>query len=155
MSYNKCTAPPRGAHKFAIKLTDEQIGPFPVAVEWLWFDGDNGEFQLKNIPFFVDEVSYDDVVSLVEVDSDAYQISKILKPSGNSTVWLLTKREPAGQEVLDAISKLGCGVEGGVLHGYYAVNVPSTVSFSDVMNILTPAKELGVISIDYPSIRHE
>lgn len=155
MSDNNYATPSRDSHKFAIKLTNEQIGPFPVSVEWLWFDDENGNFRLKNIPFFVDEVSYDDVVSLVKVEPDLYQIGEVVRPSGNSTVWLLTKEEIAGREVLNAISKLGCGVEGGVLHGYYAVNVPSAISLGEVMDILAPFKDAGAISVDYPSIRHE
>jgi hypothetical protein len=148
------TRPARGTRKLAIRLTEEQIGPFPVSVEWLWFDQESGNFRLKNIPFFVDEVSFDDLVSLVEVELGLYQIGEVIEPSENSTVWLLTKDEAEGQKFLDEISRLGCGVEGGVLHGYYAINVPGAVSFDAVMAILTPAEDAGSVSIDYPSIRH-
>jgi Domain of unknown function (DUF4265) len=140
--------------KLSFKLTVDQIGPFPVTVESLWCVVEGDYFRIKNIPFFVDELSFDDLISVSKVSAGIYQIAAIISPSGNSTIWLLVRDVLHGKQCLESLSALGCGVEGGVLSDYYAVNVPESVAIDMVLPIIDNATKSNWISVDYPSIRH-
>ncbi|MEM7281108.1 MAG: DUF4265 domain-containing protein [Pseudomonadota bacterium] len=140
--------------KFSIRLTEEQIRSFPVSIESMWFEESNGFYLLKNVPQFVDDLSYDDLVSLEEVGENLYVIEKIVRPSKNSTIWILLTDFDAKSQVIDSITALGCGIEGGALKGYYTVNVPERVDIDTCYAFIDMSEELGLLVADYPSIRH-
>ncbi len=140
--------------KLTFKLTEEQSGPFPVSTESLWFVEENSGYRLKNIPFFIDELSFDDVISVKQLDKNLYCIEKILQPSLNSTIWVYLKDVDSGKEIIDKIVGMACGIESGVIDDYYAVNVPGEVEYSSVYNLLVEEESNGVLMADYPSTRH-
>ena len=145
-----------GSVKRTIRLTDDQIGPYPVPTESLWFDIESDDLlRLKSIPFFVDELSFDDVVSLTPLGDDEWRIAEVVQGSGNSPIWLLVKDEAAGRDMLASISALGCGVEGGVFDGYYAINLPAEVDWSSFMDLINEEANADWLAVDYPSIRHD
>jgi hypothetical protein len=141
--------------KITIQLTEEQMEGYPVSTESLWFDVENDLFKLKSIPFFIDNLSYDDVISVSQNSDDTYSVRAIEKKSGNSTIWLCILNDEKGKEVLEKIPNLGCGYERGVLKGYCAVNVPESVSFVRVDALIDAAIEKDILVADYPSIRHD
>ena len=141
------------SHKFAIKLTDEQRGSFPVSIEHLWFEQKEPFYQLKNIPQFVDEVSYDDLVELKEVGEGEYTIQRVVIPSDNSSLWLLFKDYNYVEELVGRLKLIGCGVEGGTLEGYYSVNVPKQVKIEACYKLIDFFESKGVVVADYPSLR--
>lgn len=140
--------------KLNFKLTEEQVGPFPVSIESIWCDIEGKYFRVKNIPFFVDQISFDDLISVVVLPDDLVELRRIVKRSKNSTVWIYVKDELNGKSTLDVLQNLGCGVEGGVLDGYFAVNIPATVSITDINSVIDPAEENNWLAVDYPSMRH-
>jgi len=141
--------------KRTIRLTDEQIGPYPIATETLWFDIEEGKFRLRNVPCFVDQVSFDDVVSLEAIGDHEWRIDAILQQSGNSTIWLLVEDTQQGEPVIRAIKKLGCAVETGIFDGYYAINVPEEVEMKRFLDLIQTGLEENWIAVDYPSVRHD
>ena len=141
--------------KLTFNLTQEQAGPFPVSTESLWCDCEGEYFRVKNIPFFLDELSYDDVISVTSLPDGNYRIESIVVPSDNSTLWIGVLDDDEGTRLVTEIKELGCGSESGVFNGYIAVNVPSVVDLRKVLAIVQQGEERGTLIVDYPSIRHE
>lgn len=145
----------REAMKLSFALSEEEAGPYPVSSETLWCVVTEGNYRIKNAPFFLEGISFDDVVAVARVDDCLYRISYIVEASRNSTLWISVQDAEHGRVVIDALNSLGCGVEGGVFHNYYAVNVPERLRISDVYAVLDPAIERKWLLVDYPSVRHE
>lgn len=141
--------------KLTFRLSEEQAGPFPVSTESLWCIKEEGNYRIKNIPFFIDGISFDDLISIIHLSDDLVEIDEVIQASGNSTIWLYVKDELHGAEALNAIKLLGCGVEGGVLEGYFSLNVPSHVDIKEVNAIIEKAESHGFVISDNPSIRHD
>lgn len=139
--------------KLTIKLTQEQSEGYPVSTETLNFIKELGHYRLVNIPFFVDNLSMEDVISVRAIDSDLFEIDEIVNKSKNSTIWVTLNDSELGNRVLSKVHNLGCGYEGGVLKGYYTINVPYSVDIDDVFDLLDEAEEQNILLMDYPSIR--
>jgi hypothetical protein len=143
-----------GAVKLSILLTEDQAGDFPVSSETIWCIEEGEFFRVKNVPFFIDQVSFDDVISVRESADGFFEIIDVILPSSNSTIWLYFKTGSAEQAVLDKLIQKGCGVEGGVFDGYYAINVPGAVDIDVIYSVIDEVMESGKVLVDYPSIRH-
>lgn len=139
--------------QLTFKLTKEQIGNDPISTETLWCEKVHDFFKVKNIPLFIDGISYDDVISVMPVE-EGYSIDCIKKPSKNSTIWIFVHEPTAGGIIISALKSLGCGIESGAVKKYYALNVPESINIQDVYDLLDGGEEVGAIDIDYPSIRH-
>ncbi|WP_448569662.1 DUF4265 domain-containing protein [Thalassotalea ganghwensis] len=141
--------------KLSIQLSNEQIGSLPVEIEHLWFDKENDYYRLKNIPQFVDELSYDDLVKVRKVDGNSYVIEQVKEFSQNSTIWILAKNGADLRDFLESIKSLSCGIEGGALDGYYAINIPHCVDIEQIYSLIDSYENSNILVADYPSIRHE
>ena len=136
-----------------ILLTEDQRGPFPVSVESLWFKPIGNNFQLKNVPFFIDELSFEDVVSVTLISDDTYEITSVVTQSLNSTVWVYVKEEFSGHKLIKELLSLGCDVESGVIDDYYAVNVPEGSDYIKISELLDTAEDSKKILVSYASMR--
>lgn len=136
------------------QLTEEQAGPFPVSTESLWCLPVGENFRVRNIPFFIDDISFDDVISVTPVSDGVFSVANVVAASKNSTIWVCCRAEEYEAPFTNKLLALGCGVEGGVLKGYYAVNVPADVGIKAVCSVIDEAESAGKIYVDYPSIRH-
>lgn len=135
-------------------LNDSQSGGFPISVESIWCVKERYGFRVKNAPFFIDGISFDDLISVHLLDSGEVQLDQILEHSGNSTLWLNFPQPAFARHVLDLLHAVGCGIEGGIFPGYYSINVPESVVIDDVFHILDEEIDKGVVEVNYPSIRH-
>lgn len=143
------------AVKISFALSAEEAGPYPVASESIWCVRERDGYRIKNIPFFVEGLAFDDVVSIEPVEDGFHRVSRVLLPSGNSTIWIYLQDRELGVDAIKQLKSLGCGVESGVFDGYYAVNVPEALSIVSVYAVLDSAVENESILVDYPAIRHE
>jgi len=140
--------------KLTFFLTKDQMANYPVDRESIWCDKEGDHFRVKNIPLFIDELSYDDLISVIEIEENLFQITSVVGESKNSTLWVFIKNSEDGEAVLDQIKSLGCKIEGGVLNGYYALNVPQHADIQKIYTVIDVAETEGVLVADYPSIRH-
>ncbi len=142
--------------KRSIRLTDEQCAPFPIETESMWFYRDDKNYRLKDIPLFVDCLSFDDLVSLTVIDPDKnlFEVEKLVDPSPNSTIWIFLKDGNSDQEILAKIGDLGCGIYGGMIENMFAINIPGSLDLEIVLKLLVLALDAVKILVDYPSIRH-
>lgn len=142
--------------KLTFRLSEDEQGPYPVSTESLWCQPqDGGCYRIENIPFFLEGLSYGDLVTIREVEDEpnVYLINEIIEQSGYSTIWVLVKERAGGMAVIDALATQGCTREGGVFPDLYAISVPPTVDLQDVVNQLDAAAHAGLIEADYPSVR--
>jgi hypothetical protein len=141
--------------KVTIELSESQSEGYPISFETLWFDLCGEFYRLKNIPFFIDDLSYDDVISITEASNGHYKIQSVVVESKNSTIWLSVNDEEKVKLYLGKIKKMGCGLETGVLNGYYAINIPQSVDITELYSIIDDGEANDLLIADYPSIRHD
>ena len=141
--------------KLTFRLSEEQAGPFPVSTESLWCSHETEGFRIRNVPFFLDDVSFDDVIAVQKLDDGSYVIKEVLVPSGNSTIWLYLKDPVNSRHIVDQIIALGCAAESGVIKDYYAINVPQDVPYKSVYELIHTEESRGRVLVDYPSTRHD
>ncbi|GGF10468.1 DUF4265 domain-containing protein [Flavobacterium limi] len=106
-----------------------------LAVESVWAIKEKNGYKIKNIPFFVPNIAYDDVIS-VEDDNGELFFDDIIKESGNSTIQVIIYDEINFEEVTKKIESFGCGWEGSHLKGYISVNVPMKISYAPFKTFL-------------------
>ena len=141
--------------KLTIQLTDDQMADYPVSAEALWFDKEGDLYRLQNIPMFIDNLSFNDLVDVRPISDVLFEIIEVVSKSENSTVWLyFSDMNDAARNFIKGLEKFGCVIEGGVLPGYYAVNVPGDVNFATVHLLILAAEDDDLLSPHYPSIRH-
>lgn len=115
------------------------------STETLWADKTpNGLLEITNTPFFVNRVSYKDLVSAEEKDGVFYYI-KTVTFSGHSTYRILVSKN-ANTETLDKywlpLKELGCTYESsqmGLL--LLAVDVPTKADILKVYSLLEEGED--------------
>ncbi len=143
-----------GTKRLNFLLTADQAGPFPVSTETIWCQAEGDNYRVKNVPFFIDDISFDDVIAVRSLGDGFFKIVNVVTESGNSTVWLYFKGGADGTDLTAKLLSIGCGVEGGVIDGYYAINVPEAVDINLVYSAISESERHGLVIADYPSIRH-
>lgn len=132
------------ATKLKFRLTDEQAGPFPVASESLWCDQEGSLYRVKNIPFFIDNISFDDLVSISKDANGICEVVEVVSKSANSTVWIYLRESSLGTVLIDELVSGGCGVESGAIDNYYALNIPADLDFSKIYGRIEAEVRRGV-----------
>jgi hypothetical protein len=59
-----------------------------LATESVWAEKENNYYRIKNIPFFVPNIAYDDLISVEEYE-DGLFFDDIIDRSGNSTLQII------------------------------------------------------------------
>ncbi|MES1195547.1 MAG: DUF4265 domain-containing protein [Steroidobacter sp.] len=140
--------------KLRFLLTDSRSAGFPVTIESLWCIKENDGYRVKNAPFFINGISFDDLISVRTLDSGEVQLNQVIQPSGNSTLWLNFPKPELAKDILNTLTSLGCGTEGGVFPGYYSINIPQNVDIQPIFDLLDSELDKGIVEVNYPSIRH-
>jgi Domain of unknown function (DUF4265) len=140
--------------KLTIKLTEEQIGQDPISTETLWFEIVGKFHRVKNVPLFIDDISYDDLISVEKIGDNLFEIVRIEEHSKNSTIWIFVRDRVFEEKFLNDIRQLECDIEGGAFKDYYAINVPKKVDIKRVYALIDHGVAHDVLAADYPSIRH-
>lgn len=139
--------------KVSFLLSEDEIGDGPIDSESLWcLELDRG-LQILNIPMFLSDLSYLDIVETKAMDNQKHDIINTIEKSDNSTLWVVVKNEDYDNDVVEQLKKMGCQVEGGKPEGYFGVNVPSQVDIDCVYDFITDYTNKEILEADYPSIR--
>ena len=126
----------------------------PVEAESLHFDKVPNGYKLKSIPFFIQDIAYDDVLELDILDRARAEIKSMVAKSQNSTVWIYFREDIKEKEILPQLEKLKIGVEGGALKGYYSLNLPKELSLVDFDNLFEELEKNDCVEIAYGALRH-
>ena len=119
------------------------------ASESLWAEHIHGnKFKIRNSPFFVKGVSFEDIVAAKEVDAKLI-FERVLISAGNSTYRLLVKTENIPNPFLEHwkhLEKLGCSYEKNdeMTMRMFAVDVPSASDIYAVYELLEEGKRAAV-----------
>lgn len=119
-------------------------------IEGVWaelVDEEKGHYKIDNIPFFVTSYSNGDIVK-VEKESDELVVKELVEPSGNSTLNIKFFKGADKEDTLEKLISYGCEYENmeDVITGYYSVNVPASVSYQplyELLNELESREQLG------------
>ena len=127
----------------------------PVKYESMWGEKNGNSFKIKNAPFFLDNLAFDDIVEIKKLEDDLYNIEKVITPSNFSTIWLYINEDRDISTLLREIKNLKCGIEGGVIDNYYSINIPSKFVLDKLDKLLNSYVNQNKVIIDYPCIKGE
>ncbi|HHK6020873.1 TPA: DUF4265 domain-containing protein [Neisseria subflava] len=136
--------------KIFFKLIIEDNYP-PVSEESIWgVDLGNNLFKINNIPFYSKDVSFDDTVSVVDIDG-VLHYKKTIKSSGNSTIRIIFFDGKEIEDCINAIQKMGCDYE-KFSSTFIAINIPITTNLEIVLDYLEYLSFKEIADYEYGKI---
>jgi Domain of unknown function (DUF4265) len=116
-----------------------------IAEESLWIDKlDNDEYQIKNIPFFAPNISYDDIIK-VENDEGILYFEEVVKTSEHSTIQVIIFKKEFADIIIENIESLKCSWEGMNNQKLLAIDVPDKVHYSGIKSYLDKQFEDNIL----------
>lgn len=111
--------------------------------ETMWVIPRDTGYEIDNIPFYVQELALGDIIS-AEPDADgALWYSKLVQPSGHSTLHLWFVQEKDVAPVREFLRQLGCSSEVSDLPRLVAVDVPPEVPYEKIKEFLDQREATG------------
>lgn len=96
---------------------------------------DNGTYKLDNILFYALEYSLDDIVSIENRDGEFY-VNGLVEESGNSTVRIIFNHIGDVEFTREKLRELGCDSEISNNPILIAINIPKSVRYNKIKEIL-------------------
>lgn len=116
-----------------------------IAEEILWADHLNDlVYQIKNVPFFVPNIAYGDIIT-VEKDGDNLYFDSMFKPSEHSTIQIVFFKNEAIKDIIKDIEYLGCSWEGMNNQKLLAIDVPLNINYFKVKEYLNNKFEENIL----------
>jgi len=135
-----------------VKILFEYGGnsPSTVEIESMWAIPVDGGFKLDNIPFFVQGLALDDVVSAERDSTGMLRFTSVVSYGRHSTVRLWFAKEHEGQvsRVRQRLRELGCPSELSDLPRLVAVDIPPGVPYVNVQVVLDKYERDGVFEYE-------
>jgi len=126
----------------------------PVSVENVPATVKGNGWRITAPPLFVGSLSVGDVIAAVINDRGSVASYTHIERSENSTLWLLRTASPNNiHSVLAALRAKGCNTVRLEDFGCYSVDVPATVSASELDAVLSEL-DTDAAAVAYPSFRH-
>jgi hypothetical protein len=127
--------------RVVFRLDRDEDGWPPAATERLWATPvGKGMARIDNVPFFVRNLAWGDIVQTVDGPNGALWASARISWSGRCTIRVIPfskgPLEGSREAVLDAFAPLGVGGEGIEQYGIVALDVPSDVDLAAVVRLL-------------------
>jgi hypothetical protein len=127
--------------KVYFELNQDDDGWPPYASECMWADTlGKCRYRLNNIPFFVEGVSFGDVVEAKIRNGRACFVS-LVEASLNSTLRAFCSNAQKKNEFKKWLEKNGCMWEFGFDGNYIVVNVPETVDLNTLEQFLADIED--------------
>ena len=134
---------------------EQRDGWPPHASERVWAKAmPDGLYRIENIPFYAPGVSFGDLVA-AEGREGELVFSKVVKPSGNSTVQVIFFAKDRVQAVRDALRGLGCDSEVSEIDTMIAVDVPAETRYDEVFELLDGGFRRGELDYSESALRHD
>ena len=136
--------------KVIFKLEMSEEGFPPVSFEFLNAEVlEGGLFRIKNAPFFVANISYDDVVEVVESDvAGQYQFETVVEQSTFTSVSIILLDESVDSHLMEMLRGQDCVIEYGEFGVYrlLAVAVPESTDYAALRTELQSLEDRQLIS---------
>lgn len=101
------------------------------------------KYQVKNIPFFAPNISYNDIIS-VEKDGDLY-FDEIIETSEHSTIQIIFFKEEVIKDVIKQLELLHCSWEGFENEKLLAIDVSPQTDYSKIIDFLDVLFQKGYL----------
>ena len=139
--------------ELSFRLTKDGDGWPPVSVEHLRVRRLADGFVIKSAPFFVKEISSDDVVN-ASFDSEGF-VKKwhTVRRSNRTTIWLMETEDLDFSDILKQLLNLQCNIETIKTLRYHTLDVPDYVEIKKVDGVLDKFSNRGGFVV-FPSFRH-
>lgn len=122
-------------------------------VETLWGEKVDGTiFRVKNLPFHIYGISYDDLIE-TEIVDDQLRFKAVSKKSGHSTYRVFLLNEKSFQESWQPIESLGCTFEQAT-KSLYAIDVPENSDINQVYSFLQKAEDAKIWEFEEANFEH-
>lgn len=145
--------PNEATGRVAFRLIPDEDGYPPADWEHLWaIRRPDGNFQLDNTPFFAQGVSLGDVVATVP-DEGMNVFHAVVERSGHSTIRVILFDESQVESLRSALRQRGCPSELSHVPGLVAIDIPPTVTLSDIRQYLDAGVADGLWDYEEASIR--
>lgn len=134
--------------KLSFPLEQDEDGYPPFASEGVWVeDLGNGGFKIDSVPFYVQDLSAEDIVEAMPSPQGGLVYVRTIQPSSNSTLRVILYEEGAREQLLKELCDLGCDYEIATPTTLIAVNIPKAVDVTRLLALLK--KETDAEKIDY------
>ena len=144
-----------GLVKVLFSLQQDEDGYPPVASESLWAKPTTeGLFELDNIPFYAQGVSWKDVVAAEPSVEGTFIFKKVVKPSGHSTIRVIAFKHDEMQPLQQELERLGASWEGSDQPCLIAVDIPPAVDIQRVWDFLQAGMDEGRWDYEDAAIQH-
>ena len=136
---------------FDLEVTDDWP---PVSAESLWLEDSETGYQVKNIPFFLEDIAYNDVIEVERLDETRGEISGHVSRSPNSTIWIFVRDRSIEEQLVSDLTDAAIRVEGIQTMAYYSLCLPEEVPLVVFDDIVSPLEKAERIAISYGALRH-
>lgn len=141
--------------KVFFHLEQDEDGYPPVATESLWAKRvPEGGYQLDNVPFYAKGVSWNDIVEAQVDDEGALYFTKVIRPSGHSTIRVMIFNEAEVSPLRKELEKLGCDSERDYVPQLISVDIPPAVDIRNVWNLLEQGLNSDKLEYEDACIQH-
>jgi hypothetical protein len=136
--------------KVIFKLEAREDGFPPVAFEALNAEVlEGGLFRIKNAPFFVANISYDDIIEASESEvAGSYLFGHVVEQSKFTSVSIIALDESMNVYLMDVLRGRDCVIEYGEFGAYHllAVALPESVDYAALRTELQSLEDRELIS---------
>ena len=122
----------------------------PVSMESIWAEEtEEGYLKINNIPFYSKEISFGDIVSVIQTEENYLLYDKTIIHSKNSTLRIVffNENQKFKDKILAKLIDLGC--ESEVFNvNFYAINIPIQVDIEEIYYFLDEFVETDDLDYD-------
>ncbi len=72
--------------KLMFALREDMQSIFNIGTESIWCDKENDLYRVKNIPFFILGISFDDLIAVKEVSDGLFEVDQIVEECAYSNI---------------------------------------------------------------------
>lgn len=153
---------PPNLYKVRFSIAQDEDGYPPFTVETMWcIQLPDGRFCVDNIPFFVKEISYCDLVSITEDKDGRLEFGELLEAGGHSTLRVIFFQENdkraenvRARELADKLKEKGCLTSISPPPVILAVDVPPSVQITAIQELLSEGEKQGLWTYEEATLAH-
>jgi hypothetical protein len=141
--------------KIAFYLEQDDEGYPPCNVETLWVtEIEPGLYRIDNIPFYVQGISFKDIVSVEEVEDEIY-FKQLVTPSGHSVLHVVVFDESKIDVLLKTLKHMSCDIEQSNIPILFSVDIPESIDIQPIIDFLQQGQDSGFWEYSEASLRHQ
>jgi len=143
-----------GYQKIWFKLKRDVDGYPPDDWETMWAQKISAnQFQIDNVPFYVQGVSNQDIVEVTNQEKELH-FYRVIQPSMNSVIRIIVYEDIDVIEVKNILRSMQCSIEVSHIERFLAVDIPPAASIQLIREYLDKGEQEERWSYEEGCIRH-